>query len=97
MDRAYFCCLSSIRATAKSFIYSGETLGYSRLRSSTTSTAVATTRRVNHLLSAGTTNQGKAFEAVARRAFYCLFGLFEGSFLPNLRRTRDEIVDTGHG
>ena len=50
---------SSARAAASSFFFSAPTLGYWRSRFSTASTiAAATTSRVNHLLSAGTTNQG---------------------------------------
>src|SRR5580704_1938679 len=60
---------SSARAAANSFFFSASTFGYVRLSSSTASPiAAATTRRVNHLLSAGTTYHGACLAAVARIA-----------------------------
>src|SRR5262249_51168916 len=60
---------SVARRVCSSFSLAALTFGYVRLSVSTaTTTAAATTRRVNHLLSAGTTNQGAFFEAVARIA-----------------------------
>src|SRR4029077_6420475 len=58
-------CSRACRAAANSFRFWGSTLGYDRLRSSSVSTiAAATARRVNHLLSAGMTNQGVCGVAV---------------------------------
>ena len=69
-DRSFYLSpTSSARAAANSFIFSAPTFGYARSSCSTTSTiAAATTSRVNHLLSAGTTYHGACSDAVARMA-----------------------------
>src|SRR5215469_6845559 len=65
----YFSRVSAARIDASSFFFAASTFGYVRSSCSTASTiAAATARRVNHLLSAGTTNQGACFDAVARIA-----------------------------
>ncbi len=59
---------SATRAAASCFFFAASTFGYARLRVSMASTiAAATTSRVNHLLSAGTTNHGACFDAVSCR------------------------------
>src|SRR5262249_42269924 len=63
----YVSLASAARSVASSFFFSVSTFGYVRSSCSTASTIeAATTSRVNHLLSAGTTNQGAWFDAVAR-------------------------------
>src|SRR5215471_5497606 len=55
----YFSTVSACRAASSSLCFSFPTAGYARFRSARVSmTAAATTTRVNHLLSAGTTYQG---------------------------------------
>src|SRR5882672_12073966 len=66
-DTAYFSAMSSRRALASSARATGANFGYSSCRESMASiTAPATTIRVNHLLSAGTTYQGAYSVAVCR-------------------------------
>ncbi len=68
-DYRYRWRASAARAAANSFFFSASTFGYVRSSFSTASTiAAATTSRVNHLLSAGTTYHGACFDAVARIA-----------------------------
>jgi hypothetical protein len=65
-DASRYSSLSSAsRATLSSFFCSASIFGYFKSSSATVSTtAAATTSRVNHLLSAGTTNHGARFDAV---------------------------------
>src|SRR4030095_23724 len=63
----YFSAISSRRAVASSARVAGATFGYSSLSDAIASmTALATTMRVNHLLSAGTTCHGACSVAVCR-------------------------------
>src|SRR5215831_792000 len=65
----YVLPVSAARTLANSFLFSASTFGNVRSSCSTASTiAAATTRRVNHLLSAGTTNHGACVDAEARIA-----------------------------
>src|SRR5215831_397205 len=66
VDMRYVSEVSAARTAASSFFFSAAGFGYVRSSCSTASTiAAATTSRVNHLLSAGTTNQGACLDAVA--------------------------------
>src|SRR5262249_44666191 len=65
----YVSPASAARIVASSSFFLASTFGYVRSSCSTASTiAAATTSRVNHLSSAGTTNQGACCDAVARIA-----------------------------
>src|SRR5215510_1105724 len=65
----YVSRASAARAATNSFFVFASIFGYVRSSPSTACTiAAATTSRVNHLLSAGTTYHGAWFDAVARIA-----------------------------